>query len=76
MAIAKWVISFWVSMMILHPFRDFLFGVRRSLSRFEIELAVAGDAQIIVTRNIKDFKRSQLKFPQLEILEPEEVLNY
>jgi predicted nucleic acid-binding protein len=41
-----------------------------------IELAVAGDAQIIATRNIKDFKRSQLKFPQLEILKPEEVLNY
>jgi hypothetical protein len=31
---------------------------------------------IIATRNIKDFKRSQLKFPQLEILQPEEVLNY
>ena len=41
-----------------------------------IELAVAGNAQIIATRNIKDFKRSQLKFPQLKILEPEEVLNY
>lgn len=58
-----------------------------------IELAVAGNAEIIATRNIKDFKRShprqslqrreppqravsQLKFPQLKILEPEEVLNY
>ena len=41
-----------------------------------IELAVAGNAQIIATRNIKDFRRSQLKFPQLEILKPEEVLNY
>ena len=41
-----------------------------------IELAVAGNAQIIATRNIKDFRRSQLQFPQLEILKPEEVLNY
>ena len=41
-----------------------------------IELAVAGNAQIIVTRNIKDFKQAQLKFTQLKILKPEEVLNY
>ena len=41
-----------------------------------IELAVAGNAEIIATRNIKDFKQSQLKFPQLKILEPEEILNY
>lgn len=41
-----------------------------------IELAVAGNAQIIATRNIKDFRRSQLQFPQLEILKPEELLNY
>ena len=41
-----------------------------------IELAIAGNAQIIATRNIKDFQRSQLKFPQLKILEPEEILNY
>ena len=41
-----------------------------------IELAVAGNAQIIATRNIKDLRRSQLQFPQLEILKPEEVLNY
>ncbi|NJO96247.1 MAG: putative toxin-antitoxin system toxin component, PIN family [Hyellaceae cyanobacterium CSU_1_1] len=41
-----------------------------------IELAVAGNAQIIATRNIKDFQRSQLQFSQFEILKPEEVLNY
>lgn len=41
-----------------------------------IELAVAGNAQIIATNNIKDFRRSQLKFPQFKILKPEEVLNY
>ena len=41
-----------------------------------IELAVAGNAQIIATRNTKDFKRSQLQFSQFEILKPEAVLNY
>ncbi|MGL4880153.1 MAG: putative toxin-antitoxin system toxin component, PIN family [Waterburya sp.] len=41
-----------------------------------IELAVAGNAKIIATKNIKDFKRSQLQFPQFQILKPEEVLNY
>ena len=41
-----------------------------------IELAVAGNAQIIATRNVKDFKRSQLRFSQLQILKPEEILNY
>ena len=41
-----------------------------------IELAVAGNAEIIATRNIKDFKRSQLKFRQLKILKPKEVLSY
>ncbi len=39
-----------------------------------IELAIAGNAPIIVTRNVSDFKRSQLQFPQIEILKPEEIL--
>ena len=39
-----------------------------------IELAIAGNAQIIVTNNIKDFQQSQLKFPQLQIKQPKEVI--
>jgi len=39
-----------------------------------IELAVAGNAQIVVTRNIKDFKQAQLRFPQFQFLSPEQVL--
>ena len=39
-----------------------------------IELAIAGNATIIVTRNVSDFKRSQLQFPQIEIFKPEEIL--
>ncbi len=39
-----------------------------------IELAVAGNAEIIVTRNLNDLTRSQLLFPKISILKPEEVL--
>lgn len=39
-----------------------------------IELAVAGNAEIIVTHNIKDFKQAQLKFPQIKIQQPQEVI--
>ena len=39
-----------------------------------IELAVAGNAQIIATNNIRDFQNSQLLFPNLSILKPEEIV--
>ena len=39
-----------------------------------VELAIAGNARIIVTRNINDFQRSQLLFPQIKILKPEQAI--
>jgi putative PIN family toxin of toxin-antitoxin system len=39
-----------------------------------IELAVAGGARFVVTRNLKDLQRSELKFPGLRILDPVEFL--
>jgi len=39
-----------------------------------IELAIAGNAAIIATNNTKDFKNTELLFPQLNILKPEAVL--
>jgi hypothetical protein len=39
-----------------------------------VELAIAGNAKILVTHNIKDFYRSQLKFPQLQIKQPKEII--
>jgi predicted nucleic acid-binding protein len=39
-----------------------------------IELAIAGNAEILVTHNIKDFSRAQLKFPQLQIKQPQEII--
>lgn len=39
-----------------------------------IELAVAGNASIIATNNIKDFRNAELLFPALTIEKPEEIL--
>jgi predicted nucleic acid-binding protein len=39
-----------------------------------IELAVAGNAEIIATNNVKDLRNSELLFPDLMILKPEDVL--
>ncbi|MFN8996578.1 MAG: putative toxin-antitoxin system toxin component, PIN family [Pseudomonadota bacterium] len=35
-----------------------------------VELAVAGGAQVIVTRNLRDFARAELNFPGLRCLAP------
>ena len=39
-----------------------------------IELAVAGNARYIVTRNIRDLASGQLAFPHLKIVTPEQYL--
>ncbi len=39
-----------------------------------IELAVAGNAQIIATQNVRDFYNAELLFPNLSILKPEEII--
>lgn len=39
-----------------------------------VELAVAGNALAIVTRNIRDLARGELRFPSQPILTPEECL--
>jgi putative PIN family toxin of toxin-antitoxin system len=39
-----------------------------------IELAVAGGARAIVTRNLRDLSRMELRFPTLSVLTPEELL--
>jgi predicted nucleic acid-binding protein len=33
-----------------------------------VELAVAAGAEVIVTQNVRDFRRGELRFPGLEIL--------
>lgn len=39
-----------------------------------MELAVAGNAGVIATNNIKDFQGSELIFPHISILKPEQVI--
>jgi putative PIN family toxin of toxin-antitoxin system len=39
-----------------------------------IELAIAGNAQILATNNLRDFRGSQLTFPQLQILNPYQII--
>jgi putative PIN family toxin of toxin-antitoxin system len=39
-----------------------------------IELAVAGGAKVIVTKNLRDLRSGELHFPGLRILDPTELL--
>jgi putative PIN family toxin of toxin-antitoxin system len=39
-----------------------------------IELAIAGNAQMIATNNLRDFRGSELFFPQLQILSPYQII--
>jgi putative PIN family toxin of toxin-antitoxin system len=39
-----------------------------------IELAIAGNARMVVTNNLKDFRGSELTFPQLQILSPYQII--
>jgi putative PIN family toxin of toxin-antitoxin system len=39
-----------------------------------VELAVAGGAQVIVTRNLRDLERMDLRFPALKLMKPEDLL--
>jgi putative PIN family toxin of toxin-antitoxin system len=39
-----------------------------------IELAIAGNADVLVTNNLKDFRSAELSFPHLTILSPTELI--
>ncbi len=39
-----------------------------------LELAAAGNAQWIVTNNVRDFRQAELNFPGIQILTPEQIL--
>ena len=41
---------------------------------FLIELALAGNADFIISNNISDLHGAELKFPELSILTPEQIL--
>lgn len=39
-----------------------------------VELAIAGGAASLVTHNVRDFRRGELRFPQLKVETPQEFL--
>jgi hypothetical protein len=39
-----------------------------------MKVAIAGNAQIIATKTVKDFLNSDLIFPNLSILKPEQII--
>jgi hypothetical protein len=39
-----------------------------------VELALAGGAAAIVTKNVRDLARGELRFPGLKVRQPEELL--
>lgn len=39
-----------------------------------IELAVAGQAKYVITRNTRDLRYGELRFPQLQVMTPSEIL--
>ncbi len=49
-------------------------NLRDENDNFLVELAIAGNAEAIVTNNIKDLKRAELSFEDLQILKPEQFL--
>lgn len=46
-------------------------NIRDEADNHIIELAVAGGAEVIVTKNVRDFRDMELRFPDLRILRPE-----
>ena len=49
-------------------------NLRDEGDNFLIELALAGNSEVIVTNNIKDLERAELNFAGLRILRPEQLL--
>lgn len=43
---------------------------------FLIELAIAGNANFIVTHNVRDFQNAELKFSDLDIVTPAQLLSW
>ena len=39
-----------------------------------VKLAIAGGAEFIVTLNLRDLQRMELRFPQLKVVSPEDFL--
>ena len=49
-------------------------NLRDQDDNFLVELALAGNAQVIVTNNVKDLQGAELRFDELEVLKPAQLL--
>ncbi|MES9936629.1 MAG: putative toxin-antitoxin system toxin component, PIN family [Sedimenticola sp.] len=49
-------------------------NLRDEGDNFLIELALAGNADIIISNNVNDLRGAELRFPELSILTPEQIL--
>lgn len=49
-------------------------NLRDEADNHVVELAVAGGASAIVTKNVRDFRAADLQFPDLRVLKPEALL--
>jgi hypothetical protein len=44
------------------------------VDNYLVELAIAGNAQIIATNNVRDFQGAELLFPGVSVLKPEQII--
>ena len=49
-------------------------NLRDEADNHVVELAVSGGAEAIVTKNLRDFRNTELSFPGLRVLSPEQLL--
>lgn len=49
-------------------------NLRDEADNHVLELAIAANAAITVTHNVRDFLASELKFPQIEIVQPAQFI--
>lgn len=49
-------------------------NLRDEADNHVVELAVAGGANTIITKNVRDFAGGELSFPDLRIAKPEEII--
>jgi len=66
--------AFMTSCKWVHIYYTWRPNLRDEADNHLIELAVAGNAEVIVTRNIKDFNNAELFFESIKILKPENFI--